>query len=390
MSITKYNLIILSIVLMVSCVEPFDATTEDFESVLVIDAVITNEVKQQKVQLSRTYRFEEGLINESGATVIVSVDGQGQYTFTESEPGIYLSTTEFAALPNVSYQLYITTRDGSSYTSDEVTLTQNVAIDNLSATVKTDDLNGEGVGILLNAFDPSGNSGYYRFEYEETFKIIAPFWNPQDLVVVSESPPIFEFEARPREQQVCYNTQRNLSLILANTTGFSEDRLTDFVVRFIPRNNYIISHRYSILVRQYVISRDAHAFYEALSELSGLESIFSENQPGFIQGNFRADNNPNERVIGFFDVSSVSEERIFFNYEDLFPEQPLPDYPNDCTVTAPLITELVSSVKNNTIKYFGENDDEDAPPGTPYNTVVRACGDCTALGVSTPPSFWIE
>ena len=57
------------------------------------------------------------------------------------------------------------------------------------------------------------------------------------------------------------------------------------MVRFINRNNYIISHRYSILVRQFVQSNEAFTFYETLNDLSRNESLFSETQPGFLAGN---------------------------------------------------------------------------------------------------------
>jgi hypothetical protein len=56
-----------------------------------------------------------------------------------------------------------------------------------------------------------------------------------------------------------------------------------------------------------------------LKELSGSDGILSQNQPGFFFGNIKSVENPNEKVIGYFEVSSVSSQRIFFNYEDVFP-----------------------------------------------------------------------
>ena len=88
----------------------------------------------------------------------------------------------------------------------------------------------------------------------------------------------------------------------------------------------MIRNRYSILVKQYVQSLAAHTYYETLKEISDNGSILSQTQPGFFRGNISSVDNPREKVIGFFEVSSYSEKRIFFNFSDLFPKTPAPEY----------------------------------------------------------------
>lgn len=373
-----------------SCVESFDAATEDFESALVIDALITNELKYQQINLSRTFRLEEEEARgESGAFVTVTENNQNEYVFVENEQGQYISTEMFAAQANVTYQLQITTSGGSTYSSTEVLLPKDTPIDDLYASVELSDQNIEGVAILLDTFDPTGESQFYRFDFEETYKIVPPFWNPLELIVAQESPIIFGVVPRPEQEQVCYNTVNSVDVILANTNNFNEDRLTRFQVRFLARDNYFIAHRYSILVKQYVISREAHVFYETLNEFSGLESIFSENQPGFFSGNISAVENPREKVIGFFDVSTVDSKRIFFNHEDFFPDDLIAAFPFDCTITTPIDVELLNLIKFQTVEFWSENDPEDASQGF-YKVVPRICGDCTVLGNNIPPDFWVE
>ncbi len=392
--IARYRHYITSIFMLTlfsqGCVEPFEAATEDFESVLVIDALITNELKYQQINLNRTFRFEEEEAGgEVGATVRVLDDMQNEYVFVENNPGQYVSEAMFAAQPNVSYQLSITTTDDRTYLSDPVLLTKNTALGDLSAALQTNDQNVEGVAILVDTFDPEGESRYYRFEYEETYRIVAPFWSPQDLIIVSESPPIFNLVPKSQEEQVCYNTVNSVDIILGSTAAFTEDRLTRFPVRFLARDNYIIAHRYSILVKQFIISREAHTYYETLDELSGLESLFSENQPGFFAGNISQQDDSTEKVIGFFDVSYVSERRIFFDHEAFFPDDLIPAFPDDCRITTPLASELLSAVKFGTLKFFAGNDPADTSEGF-YKMVPRICGDCTVLGSNVVPDFWIE
>lgn len=372
------------------CVESFDAATEEFESALVIDALITNEVKHQQINLSRTFRFEEEEASgEVGATVSVLDDMQNEYIFVENNPGEYISETMFAAQPNVNYQLSIVTRGGSIYESTPVVLPKNTPMDDLYAALVTNDQDEEGVGILVDTFDPEGESQYYRFDYEETYKIIPPFWNPQELSIQQEVPLFFNVLPRVQQEQICFNTVNSVNVILGDTSGFTEDRLSRFEVRFLARDNYIISHRYSILVKQYVISREAHVFYETLNEFSGLESIFSENQPGFFNGNISAVNDPREKVIGFFDVSPVDSRRIFFDHDEFFPEDLVPAWPFDCQVTTPIPIELLNQVKFELTEFWAQHEPEDASQGD-YKVVPRICGDCTVLGTNVAPDFWVE
>jgi len=174
-----------------------------------------------------------------------------------------------------------------------------------------------------------------------------------------------------------------------------EDRVSNFMVHFINRNNYIISHRYSILVRQLVQSNTAFRFYETLGEFSSSESLFSETQPGFLEGNVFSMQDEDEKVLGFFDVASVTEQRIFFNYTDFYPDEPLPPYLSPCDETAlPLANQdgscfLQAVLERNAIRFVRDNNNSTAFEG-PFFTVPRICGDCTVLGAVEVPDFWTE
>ncbi|WP_422083318.1 DUF4249 domain-containing protein [Ulvibacterium sp.] len=369
------------------CTEPFEGTVEGFEDVLVVDAIITNENKRQEVRLTRSFRFdEEGPQAEENANVTVE-DGDGeQFVFNEEEPGIYLSSTPFAAEMGKDYSLSITTEDGRSYLSDTMQLpTASTTIDELYAERTTNDQGEEGMGIFVDTFDSSRQSNYYRYEYEETFKIIAPFWGPNDVVFVIQlsTGPAFEVILREREERVCYGTDREKTIEIASTLNLSEDRLSRFPVRFINRDNYILSHRYSILVRQYVQTQEAFAYYEDLKGLSqSPNSVFTEDQPGFLPGNVFSLDDDSENVAGFFEVTAVTEERIFFSYEDFFPGEDLPPYVRECNI-APASGEDLKGIleRENSVLYeFNLG----------YQMVPRACGDCTALGSNKVPDFWVE
>ena len=52
----KYLVVFL---MLISCVEPFEIKTIDFESALVVEATITDELKNHVVKLSRAFKLEE-------------------------------------------------------------------------------------------------------------------------------------------------------------------------------------------------------------------------------------------------------------------------------------------------------------------------------------------
>nr|WP_299385485.1 DUF4249 domain-containing protein [Allomuricauda sp.] len=376
------------------CIEPFEGEFVDFESALVIEATITNELKNQQVVLSRTYEFEaEGPIAETNATVRLLANGNAM-AFQHTGDGIYMSQEEFAAQAGVEYQLDITTQDGRNYGSSLNQLTSTTQIDEIRAERITSDLVVDGMGIFVDSFDPSGSSKNYRYEFVETYRIVAPTWTPISLIGDPEGGCNVIKVPNTTDERICYGTDYSTAIVLNSTEDLDEDRVDNFMVRFIPRDNYVISHRYSILVRQYVQSNEAFTFYETLNELSGSESLFSQTQPGFLEGNVFSKESQEERVLGFFEVASVDEERLFFNYDDFYPGEPLPPYVEDCRPGAPPLVSpagcvLRSILESNLGIYMADNVPPELGEG-PYKIVRRLCGDCKELGTVEPPEFWIE
>ncbi|MEL6810177.1 MAG: DUF4249 domain-containing protein [Bacteroidota bacterium] len=383
--------------LILSCVEKIDFENDSFESALVISATMTNETKQQEISISRTFRFEDdGPSPVLNAAVTVIGDGI-PYNFQDTGNGRYLSEEVFAAQPNIDYHLEIVT-EGEKYISSVTQLTQPTEIDELYAERETNDDAVNGMSIYVDSFDPTGNAQFFRYEFEETFKVIAPDWVDQDAIVIEDDPfCIVGLVPRPEEQKVCYRTEESIDFILASTNDLNESRIVRQLVRFIPSDDYRLSHRYSILARQFVISEDVHNYLETIRNFSSEGSLFSQIQPGFIAGNIRSERNPDEKVIGFFEVSSVSSRRIFFNYEEFYPNELLPPYISDCQRSIPdrftehmMKTEvcgpLIRRIRTRVVVFLDTTGNDFAP----FIMVPRVCGDCTAIGKPEVPEFWIE
>ncbi|CAN1503135.1 Protein of unknown function DUF4249 [Flavobacteriaceae bacterium] len=394
----QLNIFFLQLILcltLISCTEQYALQTNTFENALVVEATITNELKKQEIKITRTYRLEEEETTiESGALVTVTDTENNKYVFDQKD-SVYVSQTEFNAIPGRKYRLDIITSQGKVYYSTPQTLTTINEIQNIDVRVETRK-GDRGVEINVNSYDPTGTSKYYRYEYEETYKIMAPQWDARMTKLLPLAPdethPAIIVLPRTQETKTCYTTKKEDNIIQTSTNQFLEDRV-HFPIRFISNQNYIISHRYSILVRQYIQTIEAYSFYKTLKEISGNESILSQTQPGFFYGNIKSSDNPNEKVIGFFEVSSVSSKRIFFNYADLFPKEPLPPYFIDCTERLYVDcfnptpeckgAALRSAISGNLLVHLGSSN-------ITYLMVPPPCGDCTSFSSNVTPSFWID
>ena len=400
----------MSIILM-SCTETFIIETENFESALVVEATITNELKFQNIKLSKTIRLEasEPLL-ELNAQVKVTDNTNNTYNFSQNAEGIYVSDIAFQAMPNVLYTLEITTSNGKQYVSTPTQLSPVSQIDNLYAELVDDTKKGPGIQVFVDSENVISNANYFRYEYNETHKIVAPHFIPLEEVLSNyifiltpwgDVNVFFDIEYRDRlqEEEICFSSKQNTEIIQTNTNDLTANTISRFPIRFIGADDSIIRDRYSILVKQYVQSLASYTYYKALDQLSENASILSENQPGFVKGNINAINDPVEKIIGFFDVSSVTERRLFFNYFDFGLLQP--DYAYECNV-------IELDINDNTVLDFDKNDREEiyrrltrfeeynqdwTLVKIPFNTsiwkVVRPeCGDCTSVGSNIQPDFW--
>lgn len=379
--------------LVQSCVEPYEFETEVFDSALVVEGTITNEEINQKIMISTTYKLEEnGPVPLRNANLNVKDNTGMTYSFQENSPGIYLSTEPFKAEEGRSYQLEFTTSDGRSYASDPAQYSGSTIIEDIFAQ-RIEDLEGNsGVEIRVNSRGTSGSSGFYRYEYEETYKIVSPFFKSQDIILDQNGN--VNLVPKSKEEFTCFKTETSRNIVISNTNTLSEDNVRGELLRFIRKDNPIFAHRYSILVKQYVISREAYSFYQTLKDLSESESLFSQIQPGYLSGNIYSLDDENENVLGFFSVSSVTEKREYFNYSDFYGpgEGPRPTFTPYCPLTTPTnFQSLVQMINDPGLRFF-EDKDVLPPNNTPsrYVFVTADCVDCTLVGDNVAPDFWEE
>ena len=402
---------------LLACVEEVTFESElqaeiSVEDILVIDATLTDQLRNHEVQLTRIFGLgDEDPIFESNAQVRV-IDGQGRsFVYAETEAGVYRSAEVFAAEQGNTYRLEVTTASGKKYVSDQVAVPDAVPIADMRAERMLNDRGEEGVGIFLDNTSSGSEPTFFRYEYDETYKIVAPNWDPFRLRVVRyepcfDDPFVVDIVPWEDERQTCFGSASSQRLIQASSLDLEGNTIDNFQLHFISRDNYIISHRYSMNVTQYAQTNDAYSFYERLGDFSSLDNVFSQVQPGFLEGNISVESNPEEFALGYFEVASVSQRRMYFNYEDLFPGEALPPYAISCenignprlwpqayhcadvgVCDGNCVSPLIEAILSDQVTLAAEKEDDFI---SPYLTWPSPCGDCTKLGSNVVPEFWTE
>jgi len=423
---------------LISCIDVLDIdeiTNVDGSGLLVVEAILTDELKNQVVYLSRSdnrsdlerdttfipfltpgLRPRDTVSVETGARVRVLADDGREFAFTETRDGIYNSDEVFALQMGIEYRLEIMTRDGNEYLSDAVQVQGKARIENVYTERAVSETGADGVAIFVDGDPIEGNAENYRYGYEETYKVIAPLWASQEFKLTNytlcpESDYTLEVVDREVQNRVCYNTIDSNTVIQTSTLNSATNNVERFMVRFIGKDNFIITHRYSILVKQFVQSQESYTFYETLRKFSSSESLFSQIQPGELLANISRIDGNGEDILGWVEAVSVAEQRIFFDFEDIFPEEELPEYPFNCQLLSVQERILwcprgapeqifdgcppgaIEGIVGNFYTYYAGDEPELAPNSTcpgPYVVTTNICGDCRLLGDNVEPEFWIE
>lgn len=395
-SFLKIILASFLVVLNSACVEEVSIDFGGDQSNLVVHAIITDEFKRQQITLSRTYPFDtKESPAEKGAVVVLSGNEQN-YSFEEVEDGQYRSITAFKAEAGVSYKLSITTADGRSYSSETKSLVGDVSIDDFSVNQGANSDNEEGLSFELSSSNSNSEGNYYRIDYEETYKIVAPYWSAYDAVIFAEGFHTIDVRAilRETEEKECYGNFKSTRINLVNTYNFQSDEIRDLPVRFLKKYDPKGMYRYSIEVKQYAVDAQTYAYYQSLKEISDASTtVFTQSQPGQINSNIYSESNPEEVVLGYFEVSGVDSRRVFVDYRDYYPDGNRPNYFYACQTSIPSISgtmgnrPLLEAIKSDELIYFASTE-----PGSegPFVMVLPFCGDCTRIGSNIKPEFWID
>jgi len=333
---------------------------------------------------------------ELDATVSVESDANATYPLTAIGNGYYVSTGLNLSTTN-NYRLKIITSNNKTYQSDYVPVKNSPSIDSVNFNVQN-----TGVQVNVSAHDISNNSRYYMYKYQETWIIHADYDSGLELIKGTDGSGnmIYSVVGRQPQDQIfqCWSSDASTSIILGSTDKLTKDILLNSPVTFIDSHSEKISNRYSILVKQYTLTKEAYEYYQLLSKnTEKIGSIF-DPQPSMLTGNIHNVADPSEQVIGYVTAGTFTQQRVYINRYDLPGTlQYLTSLPYDnCMVDSLYFSDPRS--QQNTVDanlYHGDAIPLWAIqlPGGPllgYAVSGGICADCTLRGTNVRPAFWVD
>lgn len=310
-------LVILSIPVVMGCVEQFEANIGDVSTEgLVVEGDIISD-STMIFQLSRTLPLDADGNKDLFDTYLdvnaeVSVKGSDGTFWTGVSQGRGRYQVEIGTLrPDVEYYLEIHYK-GDMYQSEPQKPLETRKIDDLS--FKQPDLEGP-VSILLDTEEGvEGQADYYLWYFEEDWEVHALYsttalFDPEkDKIVVYDYPPV--------AQGWCYNGTSKI--ILGTTEKTKGNKIAGKVIQTIENTDNRISVLYSIRLTQRNLSRQEYEYYQVRSKLDyDMGGLFTP-QPSELPTNITC-SDPNRKVIGYVGCNmGVSQEQLYVSEEEVF------------------------------------------------------------------------
>lgn len=378
---SKLYIFIHLILLSTSCVEEFDPPVEGFESLLVVEALLTDEDQPFEVKLSRSIPIDTSVwIPETKARVSV-VDGSGEeFVLLETGEGSYQFPGIIPASPGESYQLHINTDNGNSYISESVIMRETPPID--SVTWKYEEIpvrDLKGIQIYVNTHDPDNNTWYYYWKWEETWTI----YTPSNSIIFWEDGHI-----KPRDENIniCWKTSKSTSILISTSKILDQDIIYNYPLYYADNYTDRFNSRYSLNVKQYALSEDSYHYMRELIKVTENLGTLFDPQPSSIYGNIHNINDKSEIVLGYFDASAVQEKRIFISNSDLpSTMRGSSDY-GACEDTETLVTydKIYEMIYEDWLLVR-----EERQAGVLFYVMAPTfCVDCRLAGSNVKPDYW--
>ncbi|WP_295123599.1 DUF4249 domain-containing protein [uncultured Chitinophaga sp.] len=371
--------VLLAVLLMLgfSCKDPYNppVTTADLRY-LVVEGDILNGASPTVIKLSRTAKMVDTAFIRPEVTAQVRVEGDNNTSWVLSHTGQGNYSAGILTLnENVKYRLYVRTDDGKEYASSFVAVHKNPPIDSVTWKWEGD----EGVKILVNTHDPENKTRYYRWNYTETWEHDTYYFS--ELKYLEPPPRVVERAPGEVLPMRCWKFENSSSIIIHSTARLANDIVKDKQITRVPNGSWKMGVKYTILVRQYTMAKEALDYWQMMQRNSeSLGSIF-DPQPSESRGNITCLSRPDEMVIGYVSVGSVQEHRLWISRSEL----PGWRYGLDCD------EYYVPNDPDSLLSYFGSQMYlpvmQDQLTGrilgvTPY------CVDCSLMASPIKPDFW--
>ena len=371
--------------LLSSCEEEFMPDLGNkYESLLVVDGLITNNPGPYIIKLSLTTSVENPVyIPLKNCELKISDDAGNEETLTETGEGVY-STKPGGIVGTIgrSYKLTIHRPDGRTYESDFDELLPPIAIDTIYPLIEYKPNDNfpfpvPGYQFYISSLPANNQDHYLRWEMEQTFE-----YNVDFRIYYYYDGELHDFPDHD-SLQYCWKTNQVRSIFTTTTSGLSESSIQNYPLHYIAFDNRIFSIKYSLLVYQLTISEASYNFWRDVKEQNTEGGTLYTHLPYQIRGNVYNTGDKSEPVAGYFQVAGEDAVRIFVDR----PPATVPMYYTFCELTEADYHEYGNMFRFHDPKDWPKYVTVDANGGRAVPN--KLCSDCRELGGTiVKPYYW--
>lgn len=306
-----YSILSIIAIVQLSCRDPFNPPEVTSSApILIVEGVLVAGQEPTRITLSRSSPLD-GLSTisfEGGATVTVEGRDNSVRNLANISGGTYISQG-LGLVIGQDYRLRIVTAAGREYESAFVTARETPAIDSLNFRQEND-----GVRLFANTRDASGNTRYYKWDYDETWEIRSYYYA---TVAYRGGETVTPRQMPQEEVYRCWKYGNSTNILINTSEKLSSDVVFEAPIAFFPTGDERLGVRYSVLLRQYAIDQAGYEFYELMKRNTESMGTVFDPQPTEIGGNITCVTDPAELVLGYVTASTVSSRRYFINNNQL-------------------------------------------------------------------------
>jgi len=346
-----------------------------------VDGTITNQQGPYTVTLSVSSPVEDPkLVYYPGCQVTIICDDGTSEILVEESDGVYKTSPDgIRGEIGKKYKIRIVTPDDDIYESAFEELKEPAQIESVYADIEykhSDEVYHDlrGYQFYLDTKPALNDTTYLLWKLDATYMYNSSFrcyfvFDNGELSTFPKFDSLF----------TCWRTMKIQTIYTYETSGLTVPMIKRFPLNYVSTEDRQLSIKYSLLVRQYTLSKEAYFFWNSYRMQNENQGTLFESLPYFIRGNVVNVNNPDEPVLGYFLVAGVSEQRIFKE------RPPLKFYYSNCQLSQ-------SDIENAAwVRYTPK---KDWPvyltrKGTSLALPSQTCIDCRKKGGTViKPDFW--
>ena len=299
------------------------------DSFLTIEGTLSNQEGAQRVIVS--YSSPSIKINVEnkpiiGASVFITDDKGGRVVLNEIEDGIYETSNTYKGVAGNTYKLHINLPNGKKYESTPEKMIAAPAIDKvdynfgLKTNFSTTDARRFGFDVTLDFKDSPEPNQFYQWKwthYERTlYCAMCNLGYDFSLSRCSLTPNYPFGQSRPesinyRCGEQCFDITFSPTYNILSDNLLNGQQVVNYPIARVP---YDSRDKYYLKIEQRAISQKMYRYLRSIKEVTQnagtLFDIPAETQSS---PNIFSMDNPNEKILGAFEVFGVEEKIIYID-----------------------------------------------------------------------------